>query len=287
MSADVLVLVTRPAADADPVASELRRRGFRVAAVPTVATSPVGAGGPLDNAIRAFGTWDWIVVTSVAGARAVSDALGRIHGSPAPARIATTRPGSPRWAAVGDATAAALIAAGLPVDLIPAEMSGIGIARELAADSSVLGARILLARADRAADDLPRALRAAGAQVHEVVAYRTLEAPAESGTALAAALDDPALAAIVVASGSAVRGMFALAEASGNAARADRARSAQIVSIGPKTSAVAREFGCTRIHEAAHPSSEAVVQAVEGALGGGESNRNPLAAATAGSRRSA
>ena len=57
------------------------------------------------------------------------------------------------------------------MDYTAQEHSGEGLARELQA--SLRNRRVLLPRSDRADDRLPNLLREAGAQVTEVVAYRT------------------------------------------------------------------------------------------------------------------
>ncbi len=265
-----LVLVTRPSGLADPLVPLLAARGYRVAAVATVVTSPVAADGALDRALTDPDGWAWIVVTSAFGATVVGEALARAPGD-RPARpsnldraAARTQGGgtprkSPRWAAVGPATAAELERWGIRVDLVPLESSGVGIARELTARSDLRGLRVLLGRADAASSDLPDALRAAGAQVHEVMAYHTLEAPGESAAGVAEALADGDLAAIVVASGSAVRGLVALATGAG---LRDRVLAMPLVSIGPRTTAVARDLGIATVVEADRPSAEALAAAV-------------------------
>lgn len=244
-----LVLLTRPAGEADPLAAVLIGRGLRVVAVPTVELRPEPPGGPLDAALAQ--RWDWIAVTSATGARAVAEAARRV-----PAQTA-------RWAAVGPATAAALAEAGINADLVARLPSGRGLADDLIAGDAngrLAGRRILLARASAAASDLPSALRAAGADVTDVVAYRTVEAPAAAAGPLGAALRDPGLAAIVVASGAAVRGLVALA---GDPAALP---GVPLVAIGPSTSSVAEALGFEHVVVATTPSVDALADAVEAAV---------------------
>jgi uroporphyrinogen-III synthase len=255
-----LVLVTRPPDAADRLVALLQARGYRVAAVPTVETRPSPPGGPLDHAIADPDGWDWIVVTSATGARAAGEALTRT-GTAGGGRGGTAR--TTRWAAVGPATAGALQALGIPVDLVPRESTGAGIASDLVAPGTARYARILLARADAAAGDLPAALRAAGADVHEVVAYHTVEAPPESAAPLDAALVDGTLAAIVVASGSAVRGLVRLATAAG---LLHRVLATPLIAIGPSTSAAARDLRIAGVVQAVAPTPEALVAAVDASV---------------------
>ncbi len=57
------------------------------------------------------------------------------------------------------------------MDRVAQEFLGVALANELSA--SIAGMKILLPRSDRARPDLPDALKAAGAEITEVVAYHT------------------------------------------------------------------------------------------------------------------
>jgi uroporphyrinogen-III synthase len=120
----------------------------------------------------------------------------------------------------------------------------------------VKGKRIALVRASAAGTDLPGRLRARGGIVDEVTAYRTVEGPAASAEKLRVALIDQDLGAIVFASGSAVRGFVDL----GGDARPPA------ITIGPHTTAEARENGFEVIAEAVTQSASGVVEAVVRAL---------------------
>ncbi len=247
------VLVTRPARGKDPFIVALAACGYRAIAVPTVATALVGAGEPLDGALVRLGAFDWVVLTSAAGVDAVAAASSRL-GVPTPL---PSRP--PRWAAVGPATARAIAQLGVDVDAVAPGPGAASLPGALAAHAPLPGARVLLPRANAADDELPSLLRAAGAVPEDVFAYHTIEAPPASLDPLADALDDPALAAIVVASASAVRGLVTLASACGRRDRLDRV---PLVSIGPSTSAAVRSLGLAVAAEAARPSPAGIADAV-------------------------
>jgi uroporphyrinogen-III synthase len=257
------VLVTRPLGEADPLVAALRAHGRAVVAIPTVVAVPEPAGGALDTALATSDGWDWIVVTSAEGARALAAAWGR-------AQPTATTPG-PRIAAVGPATASALSDAGFHVDLVAEQSEGVGLARALASTEDLHHQRILLPRADLAGRDLPDALRASGAQVREVIAYRSVVGPEVSAVPLSAALRTGKLAAAVVASPSAARGLLALAESSD---LADVALDLPIVSIGPTTTAACADLGFRTVHQADRPTLDALVAAVEHVL----TDRQPVAA---------
>jgi uroporphyrinogen-III synthase len=222
----------------DPLVSRLRTAGLRVHAVPTVAIERIHFEPP------DLATYDWVVVTSAAGAAAL---LGR-----------TTPAAGPRWAAVGPRTATALAGRGVEVAVVPELSAGLHVVAAIRKIEDPSGRRVLLARADAAAGDLPDALRAAGALVEELSVYHTVEGPEASRQAVAAALADPALALTVLASGSAARGLLRLAERD--------PRPTPVVTIGPATTRVARALGFTVVGESARPDTEALATVTESSL---------------------
>jgi uroporphyrinogen-III synthase len=119
---------------------------------------------------------------------------------------------TPAWAAVGPATRAILEAEGVEVDVQPTTSTSVELARSIPVR---IGSRVLLIRGDLADEALPAELRAQGADVTEVVAYRTLEAPASSRTILREAVRDGSPTVVILTSGSSARGLLALAEADG------------------------------------------------------------------------
>ena len=224
------ILVTRPKSVKDPLIGALEAAGYRVHAVPTVATQSLEFDRP------DLARYDWIVVTSAAGANALSEF-----------------PSRPKWAAVGQATARALRARGVEPALVPDEANGLALANAL---PDVQAKHVLLVRASAAAADLPERLRERGAAVDELAVYLTVEGPPSETEPLRAALADRDLAAIVFASGSAVRGFIALGGTT----------SWPAITIGPRTSAVARKLGFRVAAEAVGQSAEALAAAVAGAI---------------------
>ena len=224
------ILVTRPAGADDPLVGELESRGHRVIAVPTVVTRMIDVEWP---DVRKF---DWVVLTSAAGVAALP-----------------ATPQGPRWAAVGTATGKALGARGVDVDVVPPEANGIALAAAL---PDVADARVLVVRASLADRDLPDALRARGASVVEITAYETVEGPEESRGPLRRAMSEATVSAVVFASGSAVRGYVKLGGE----------RRVPAVTIGPRTSKVAREHGFTVAGESANPRVAELADAVARAI---------------------
>ncbi len=166
----------------------------------------------LDAAIESLARDDWVVFTSANGVAAVGTRLRSLYGV--------------RIAAVGPATAAAVRVLGSEPSFVPERFA----AEEIVAGLGALaGVRVLLPQADIADPQLADELRARGATVAAVVAYRTVEiAPDPSGMLALEAAD-----AVVLASPSAARSLATL-ELGGRPL---------IACIGPTTAAAAREAG--------------------------------------------
>ena len=204
------VLVTRERPG--ELAAMLEALGADVVHVPLIRVVDT-EDGELERQLGRLADFDWVVVTSVAGAERVADAV-----AVAP---------EVRVAAVGTATAATLRErAGRDVDLVPERQHAAALLDALA-DAAPAPQRFLIAQADRAADTLATGLRRAGHDVVTVTAYRTelLRPPAD----IVERAD-----ALLLASGSAA---VAWAAAVGTATPPI------VVSIGPTTTAVAEESG--------------------------------------------
>lgn len=224
------VLVTRPAGADHQLVRELESRGYHVIAVPTVLTRRLEVVWPqLDQ-------FDWIVVTSAAAVKVLPDV-----------------PAGPRCAVIGQATAVALRARGVQADFVPDEANGAALGNAL---PEVQGKRVLLVRGSLADPDLPAALSRRGGQVDEITVYETVEGPAESRPHLQRALAERDVAAVIFASGSAVRGFLNLGGSVDVPA----------ITIGPRTSAVAKEAGFRIAAEATTPAVEQLADAVRRAI---------------------
>lgn len=224
------VVVTRAAEQGGPLAELLRARGAEVIEVPLIRIEPAADGGrALAEALAELDRYDWVLVTSPNGARAVRDAL---RARP---------PGRPLVGAVGWATAEALER---PVDLVPPRQLAEGLLEAVPPPPD--GGRILLAQADGARDVLAEGLREAGWQVDAVVAYRTVaHEPPEDLVRQAMEAD-----ALLLASGSAARSWV---RAAGQVAPA-------VITIGPITSGVARDLGLKVAAEATDHSLAGLIE---------------------------
>lgn len=246
------VLVTRPAEQARELVNLLAARGLAGVSVPSVVIRPEPAGSPFDVALDGLTGAAWLVVTSANGANALATRLRAMRRG---------MPSRTRLAAVGPATAAALRDAGFIVHHVPDDYLTVAIADGL---GELRGRRVVLARADAATPELVDALRARGAIVEEVVAYRTLEGPRSSAPRLEAALRD-GLDAISLTSGSTARGLAQL----GATLPAEEARSLRrlpVFAIGPVTARAAERAGFAPTTVATVHTAEALADTIAATL---------------------
>lgn len=162
MSADPRpVVVTRPESSDGPLSRELRALGLEVLSWPAVSVTPADPG-PLDAALARAASFGWIVFAS---RHAVAAVLGRTPQPPAGVRIA----------ALGRATAQVLRQRGWPVDLMPDEANAAGLIAAFSTrwSGEDAGVRILYPASSRALPTIAAGLRALGAEVTQVEAYRT------------------------------------------------------------------------------------------------------------------
>jgi len=142
------------------------------------------------------------------------------------------------------------------VEYVAVTHNGVALANELG--SKLQGTRVLLPRSDRANPDLPAALARFGAQVTEVIAYRTRR-PAET-EGLEKILNGQA-DAILFFSPSAVQhfaelvGATRLHELQGKLA---------VTAVGPVTANALRKAGVERAVVAQDTTAVSVVEALEG-----------------------
>lgn len=157
------IVVTRAPEQSKELRERLEELGAEVVMLPMVRFLEPENTRELDRAIRSLDKFDWLIFTS---ANAVTFFLRRC-------RALGFWPGGKcaKIAVVGPATQSALEKEGLQASLAPPEFSGEGLAAELS--GAISGNSILLPRSDRAGAELPSLLRRAGAEVTEVVAYRT------------------------------------------------------------------------------------------------------------------
>jgi uroporphyrinogen-III synthase len=223
------VLVSRAAHQAGKLSEGLRALGAEAVEVPVLEIRPAESFEALDAALLSLCDYDWLILTSANTVRAIADRASALG-------VAIVESPSLKVAAVGESTAAEARNAGLTVAFVPETYVAEGLVEGLT--RKVGGQRMLLARAAVARDVIPDALRAVGAVVDVVDAYRNCmpeAAPEQLRLALANGID----AATFTSSSSVTH----LAEAAVAAGIAWPFAEVPAVSIGPITSGTLRELG--------------------------------------------
>jgi uroporphyrinogen III methyltransferase/synthase len=227
------VLVTRSRDQASELVELLEMRGAEAVEAPLINVVPPEDYGPLDEACQHAGDFDWIVFTSANGADAFMDRLLR---GPCDARtLADTK-----LLTVGPGTAARLTRFGLKVDLMPEDHRAEGVVAALKKTGSLKGVRILFPKADIARDVMPEQLRSLGADVTEVVAYRTVTAESDAHLGIYRQLLDGKLDVVTFSSASAVRAFIAI---HGAEQSVDLLSHTLVATIGPVTAEAAHRYG--------------------------------------------
>jgi uroporphyrinogen III methyltransferase/synthase len=245
------VLITRAREQASHFAALLREYGAEPIEVPTIQIVPPSSWEPLDRAIAAIRTYDWLIFTSVHGVRAFwarFDAQER--------QLLDLR--GLHVCAIGPATADALQANGIDVDVMPREYRAEAVVDSLAA-FPMAGSRILVPRAAIARDVLPRALEARGAHVDVVEAYCTVQPASGLDPEQWRLLEQGAIDVVTFTSSSTVTNFALLV---GDMDRSRLLRQAAVACIGPITAETARSYGLTPTIVSSEYTVPALAQAI-------------------------
>jgi uroporphyrinogen-III synthase len=246
------ILITRAHEQAAPLARALEALGASVLSIPTIEIVPPQSFQPLDKALKKIPAYDWLILTSVNGVKALARRMLKQGIDAGLLRHLVV-------VAIGPATRAEAETLGLKVAVMPEEYVAEAVVAALT--GKVSGKRVLLVRAKVARDVIPKQLRDAGAEVEVVEAYETV-LPANSRKKLQATLDDVAARphTITFTSSSTVRNFVALLP-QGKSPK-EILQGIALASIGPVTSATLREVGLWVDIEAADYTIPGLVDAL-------------------------
>jgi len=240
------IVVTRATQQAPILSEKLRELGADAIEMPATQIARLDLG-PLRNSIDRIGDYDWLIFTSQnAVAIFWEQLLGRGKDSRALAGL--------KIAAVGPATAGALLEHGITVDVIPQRFVAEGLLEAIRERDDVSGSKVLYITAEGARDVLPSGLREMGAELAIIEAYRTIP-DGEGAATLARAIEAGKVDLATFTSASAVRGYI-------DAVGEDLALKVPAASIGPQTSDALREAGIEVEAEAEESTIDGLVSAV-------------------------
>jgi uroporphyrinogen III methyltransferase/synthase len=245
------VLVPRTKEQAGVLSERLRSFGAVAEEVPTIAVEPPRTPQQMERAIKGLvtGRYEWIAFTSRNAVKAVRERFEE-YGLDARAFAGI------KVAAVGDQTAADLLAWGIKPDLVPGgEQSAAGLLEDWPPYDAVFDPidRVFLPRADIATENLVAGLVERGWEVDDVTAYRTVRA-APPPAAVREAIKSGGFDAVVFTSSSTVRNLVGIA--------GKPHVSTVIACIGPATAKTAEEHGLRVDVLAEEPSVPALASAL-------------------------
>jgi uroporphyrinogen III methyltransferase/synthase len=225
------IAVTRSREQASDLVGRLSELGADVLEIPTINIKPPKKIGPIREAVKSIGVYDWLVFTSPNGVDAFFREFFGIHGD-------LRDLGGLKIAAIGTATAEKVKELHLQVDLQPAEFTGDAMLEEFRKSVSCENLKFLLPRADLADERLARGLEALGGIVDDLDAYQTVPETEDRSGHRARLLNEGA-DLVTFTSSSTVTNFCELVDVKALRAQFPKV---QFVSIGPLTTqtAVAR-----------------------------------------------
>jgi uroporphyrinogen III methyltransferase/synthase len=223
------IVITRPETQAEGFGEMLRLAGARVIAFPVIRVGPPETWEKLDGALGRIGDYQWIVFTSANGVAFFFERLRELGGD-----IRDLK--GIRIAAIGPATASAVAALRIRVDLVPEEFVSEGVVKAFAKED-LAGSRVLLPRAAEARDVIPEGLAALGARCDIATTYRTVRSD-RTASELEPLFADGKVDAITFTSPSTVKNFLGIM---GPGFRLPAG--VRIACIGPVTAAAARKAG--------------------------------------------
>lgn len=237
------VVITRPRAQAEPLAQAVRALGRRAVVLPLLEIAPLDDTSLLRAALAELPSYALVAFVSPNAIDAAFQHLAHLDGWP---------PGVP-IGVVGEGSRAALARHGVTVDnttiYCPPDAAGSDSEHLLASlDLSVFsGRRVLIVRGESGRELMADTLRAAGAQVQTVAAYRRSVPPLTEGLAaeLGALLAQPN--DWIITSSEALRGLAGLVRQLDPESGLDRLRAQYLVVPHPRIAETARALGCTRV----------------------------------------
>src|SRR5438445_1284115 len=240
------IVVTRTRKQASGLSSQLRALGADVIQLPTIRIEPPSDFRELAELVQGAHSYDWIVLTSPNGVEAFFEIFFKLYDD-------AREIGGVKIAAIGPATAQRLRDFHLHVDMQPEEFVAEAILREFEKLGGIENLKVLIARAERARDLLPKGLAGMGAIVDEAFAYRTVPETSDVTGARRRFVEEGA-DLITFTSSSTVENFLDL--------KLPWPAGMKVASIGPVTSATARERGLNVDAEAKQHDIPGLVSAI-------------------------
>jgi uroporphyrinogen III methyltransferase/synthase len=245
------VVNTRPAGQALGLTTDLQELGAQVISLPTIEIVKPVSWREVDATLEGLDRFDWVIFTSASAVEILMDRLAEL-GRDARAF------GRAKVASLGPATGDALRRRAIRPDLVPTRFTAAALLAALKEQPPLKGKRVLLPRSDIARKELSHGLAALGARITEVSLYLTrtnASPPPQAVEAVRRGECD----VVTFTSSSTVKGFLDIV---GREAVDALRESVRFASIGPVTTATARELGIPVSVEASEHTAQGLVKAI-------------------------
>ena len=244
------ILVTRSREQASILSEKIMDLGGEPLEFPTIKIVPPDDYCKIDMAIENISSYNWIVFTSINGVQYFLKRL-RYH------KIDIRKLNGIKLCAIGPKTKEELEACGLIIDYTPEEYRAEAVVKGFE-NEEIVGKRILLPRADIAREVLTQSFKDMGALVDDVTMYKTVYAETNIYL-LNELLEERMIDIITFTSSSTVRNFVEMLKIK----QLDKLlEQIQVASIGPITTATAREFGIKVDIEASEYTIDGMMEAI-------------------------
>ncbi len=245
------ILVTRPVHQAENLCQLIQQKGGIALRYPTLEIVSFNEQNLATFLVKKLSKAHWIIFTSV---NAVNFALkgnsGKIRQF---AKVSIV--------AIGKATAQALEASGINVNLVPEEGFNSEALLAMPEMQKIEGSEILIVRGQGGREKLAKELTARGAIVEYLEVYKRV-IPDHDNTEINDLLDSDNLTAIVLTSGEALENLLAMIDIKYQMAL----KTIPLVVISDRIKGLAVGMGFNRVAVSANPSDEAIINTIMTAI---------------------
>lgn len=248
------ILVTRARSQASELSEMIEELGGEPFEFPTIRMVEPADIAPVEAALQALGTFDWVIFTSPNGVRYFMEYMKRF-------KVDIRAFGNAQIACVGPKTAEILESYGLLVDVLPAQFIAEGLLDAIE-DQLKPGQKVLLPRADIARKMLPQELRKRGLDVTEIDTYET-QIDADNAQEVIELLKEQRIQMITFTSSSTVSNFFDALVSAGEDVLS-LVNGVGIISIGAMTTQTCQSLGLEVTGQAEQATLQGLMEAVIG-----------------------
>lgn len=241
------ILITRPVHQAENLTALIKHAGGEPVCFPTLAIAGLDNIEEITETLQILDRYQWVIFISV---NAVNFAL-RANGGKIPASKSVV------FAAVGRATAQALVDAGLTVNLVPEQDFNSEALLAMPQLQQISGQAILIVRGKGGREELANTLRERGAQVDYLQVYKR-EIPQGDSAPNTDLVTKNGLDVITITSGEALQNLVTML----GEQQLAPLRDVPLVVVSDRIKCLAASIGFNRIAVTKSPSDSAIFETV-------------------------